>query len=90
MTKVISVIICVVALCITTAAEAKTLRSQTQKRHFAKANPCPLTGARTVSCKGYVIDHIVALCKGGVDHSNNMQWQTVVDAKIKDKTECKK
>jgi uncharacterized membrane protein len=38
---------------------------------------------------GYVIDHVVALCKGGADAPYNMAWQTVAEAKAKDKWECK-
>ncbi len=37
--------------------------------------------------KGYVVDHIVPLACGGADAPSNMQWQTVADAKAKDKTE---
>jgi hypothetical protein len=37
--------------------------------------------------KGYVVDHIVPLEYGGADIPANMQWQTVQDAKIKDRTE---
>ena len=36
---------------------------------------------------GYVIDHIKPLACGGADAPSNMQWQTVADAKAKDKTE---
>jgi hypothetical protein len=36
---------------------------------------------------GYVIDHIVPLACGGPDAPSNMQWQTVADAKLKDKSE---
>lgn len=42
---------------------------------------------------GYVVDHIVPLCAGGADASSNMQWQTVEEAKVKDRqerTECSK
>jgi hypothetical protein len=36
---------------------------------------------------GYVVDHIVPLECGGADTPSNMQWQTVAEAKAKDKTE---
>ena len=36
---------------------------------------------------GYVVDHIVPLECGGADEPSNMQWQTVAEAKAKDKTE---
>src|SRR5579872_6396005 len=34
---------------------------------------------------GYVIDHVVPLACGGADDASNMQWQTVVEAKAKDR-----
>lgn len=64
-----------------------TERSTMQKREFAKRVACPSTGKHTVSCKGYVIDHIEALDCGGKDHWSNMQWQTIAEAKEKDKWE---
>ena len=39
---------------------------------------------------GYVIDHIKALACGEADHRSNMQWQTVPEAKEKDKWEQRK
>lgn len=48
---------------------------------------CADSGARKGPCKGYVIDHIQALARGGADAPNNMQWQTVDEAKLKDKWE---
>ena len=36
---------------------------------------------------GYVIDHIIPLKRGGCDCPSNMQWQTIADAKAKDKIE---
>jgi len=35
----------------------------------------------------YGKDHIVPLCAGGADSPSNMQWQTVEEAKIKDREE---
>jgi len=41
---------------------------------------------------GYVVDHIVPLECGGADTPSNMQWQTVPEAKLKDRGErtCRK
>jgi hypothetical protein len=36
---------------------------------------------------GYVIDHIRPLACGGADAPSNMQWQTIVEWKAKDRTE---
>lgn len=36
---------------------------------------------------GYVVDHIVPLCACGADAVENMQWQTVQDAAVKDEWE---
>jgi hypothetical protein len=36
---------------------------------------------------GYVIDHIIALKRGGPDNPSNMQWQTIEEAKAKDRRE---
>ena len=38
---------------------------------------------------GYVIDHVIPLACGGPDAPSNMQWQTVADAKAKDRVELK-
>jgi hypothetical protein len=47
------------------------------------------TGSPKGPCKGYVIDHIVAIACHSADEPSNMQWQTVADAKAKDKWERK-
>jgi len=61
-------------------------RSIPARRAFQRANPCPSTGNRTGACPGYVVDHVIAL-KRGADDPSNMQWQTVADAKAKDRIE---
>ena len=38
---------------------------------------------------GHVVDHIVPLKRGGTDAPSNMQWQTVAEAKIKDRAEMR-
>ena len=67
-----------------------THRDRNQVHHFRAAHPCPATGRTRGACPGYVIDHVRALCAGGADSPGNMQWQTVLDAKSKDKWECKR
>lgn len=62
-------------------------RSASTKAKFKKLHPCPSTGLSHGACKGYVIDHIVALKRGGADAPYNMQWQTSAEAKAKDKWE---
>lgn len=65
-------------------------RSRVEVAKFKRHHPCPATGYRFGSCSGWVIDHIIPLCSGGLDSAAlNMQWQTVADAKIKDKQERK-
>ena len=38
-------------------------------------------GSASGACPGWVVDHVKALACGGADRSENMQWQTVADAK---------
>jgi hypothetical protein len=47
----------------------------------------PATGSTAGSCPGYVVDHVVRLKRGGPDDPTNMQWQSVEDAKAKDRIE---
>ena len=68
-------------------AEAGQNRSYKAKVEFKREYPCPSTGEQTGRCVGYIIDHIQPLACGGADSPENMQWQTVEDAKAKDKLE---
>ena len=77
----------VMVLLMTTQAEARTKRSQSAKVEFKHQHPCPATGLPKGPCKGYVIHHIVPIACHGADALSNMQWQTVADAKAKDKWE---
>lgn len=75
----------ILALLLTSTAPAWAFeRSSVHTRAFQRANPCPSTDARRGSCSGWVIDHVRPLCTGGKDHPENMQWQTVADARAKD------
>ena len=55
------------------------------RRSFMASHPCPATGMTSGERKGYVIDHVVPLKRGGADAPGNMQWQTAAEAKAKDK-----
>jgi hypothetical protein len=62
-------------------------RNPAARRAFQKMHPCPATGRMSGPCPGYVVDHIVALKNGGADDPSNMQWQTVEEARAKDRIE---
>lgn len=59
----------------------KIKRNSSAKYQFMKESGFP--DGRT----GYVIDHIKPLYKGGCDCPENMQWQTIEEAREKDKWE---
>lgn len=74
-------------LVIANAADARIQRSAAEVAAFKRQSPCPSTGLRHGSCPGWIVDHIEPLCAGGADHRSNMQYQTVEDAKAKDREE---
>lgn len=57
--------------------DAKTVRSAAERAAFVRHNPCPATGLRRGTCPGWEVDHTRALCAGGPDTRENMQWLTV-------------
>lgn len=69
------------------SAHAKLPRSASAKAAFMKAKPCPATGIPRGACSGYVIDHVIPLCAGGLDEPSNMQWQTLLESRVKDREE---
>lgn len=73
-------------------SQAATTRSSSQVAKFKKLNPCPANNKTKGSCPGYIVDHIIPLCLGGLDDPSNMQWQTKADSYKKDaieRRECK-
>jgi hypothetical protein len=69
------------------SASAEERRSSAVGREFQLENPCPSTGQTSGACPGYVKDHIVPLACGAPDDPANLQWQTIPEAKAKDKWE---
>jgi len=59
----------------------RLVRSEAAKREFMRETGYPH------GRPGYVVDHIIALKRGGPDRPSNMQWQTITEAKAKDKWE---
>lgn len=70
-------------------AEAAAPRSSAAVIAFKRQQPCPATGQPRGPCPGWIVDHVVPLCANGADAPSNMQWQTVADAKAKDRDEVK-
>lgn len=68
-------------------AHAAVKRDPAQRAAFMRSHPCPSTGKTKGACPGYVVDHIKPLKRGGADRPENMQWQTVEEAKQKDRWE---
>lgn len=56
-----------------------------QQEVFIKRHPCPANGRVQASCPGYVVSYIKPLCAGGADRMTNMQWQSVAEAKKRDR-----
>ena len=74
--------------CALIQASHATERSHQAVAEFKRENPCPATGRPRGACPGWIVDHITPLCDGGADHKDNMQWQTVAEAKLKDRDEA--
>jgi hypothetical protein len=75
------------AVCVVlpSSASAKQHRSASVKREFQLTHPCPATGRTSGAGPGHVKDHVVPLACGGSDAVSNLQWQTIRNAKAKDK-----
>ncbi len=77
---VTSALLCV-ALGVPSAVLARIKRSSAARHEFMRNTGYP--NGRP----GYIVDHVVPLACGGADGPSNMQWQTVAEAKVKDKVE---
>jgi hypothetical protein len=81
------VIALAIALAFPGPLSAREYRSREVTREFQREDPCPSTGRPSGACPGYRKDHIEPLACGGPDAVSNMQWQTIRDAKAKDRWE---
>ena len=69
------------------ASAAESARPSNAEILFRLANPCPATGTRHGACKGYVVDRVIPILCGGEEDPANMRWQTLAEAKEKDRWE---
>jgi hypothetical protein len=88
-TALLSAVVFAVCVVLPDSASAKEHRLASVKREFQLTHPCPATGRTSGACPGYVKDHVLPLACGGPDAPSNIQWQTIRDAKAKDKWEAK-
>jgi hypothetical protein len=72
---------------VTRDSRGRIVRSSADVKVFREDHQYPSTGSTTGPCAGYVIDHSRALKHGGDDYADNMQWQNIADAMVKDRTE---
>jgi hypothetical protein len=86
-TKAGPVIVAVIAALVSSPLLAREYRSRAVTQEFQRELPCPSTGLTAGACPGYRKDHVKALGCGGPDAVSNMQWQTIAEAKAKDKWE---
>jgi hypothetical protein len=70
-----------------TGARGRIRRNPAARPAFVTTHPCLAHGAPGGPCPGYVVDHIVPLKNGGADDPSNMQWQSVEEARAKDRVE---
>lgn len=85
-----ALLLLIVLATITTCTSA---RDRTVRAEFQRLNPCPSTSERRGPCPGWVGDHIIPLCAGGADSTENMQWQPLEASRLKDVQErahCRK
>ncbi len=76
------------ALCLSMPAMAGQ-RSAAEVLAFKRAVPCPATGKPELRCPGYEVDHANALCMGGSDTRENMQWLTIQEHRWKTRTDVR-
>lgn len=85
--RALAAALALLALTVAADADAAVKRSAKVRADFVRMAACPATRLHRLPCKGWIIDHVVPLCAGGPDTTANMQWQTIPDARAKDRIE---
>ena len=70
-------------------AHAKTYRDPATVRAFKHVYPCPSTLKGFGPCPGWIVDHINPLACYGPDAISNMQWQSTLESRKKDRWEIR-
>jgi hypothetical protein len=68
-------------------AAGRIKRNSQARAAFMQRHPCPATHETVGACPGFIVDHIIPLRRGGPDQPWNMQWQSKLDARAKDRVE---
>jgi hypothetical protein len=89
MTRAGPIIVVVIAALVSIPLSAREYRSREVAREFQREHPCPSTGLTTGACPGYRKDHVTPLACEGPDAVSNLQWQTIDEAKAKDRWELR-
>jgi hypothetical protein len=89
MTRTGPLIVAIIVSVAPSLLAAKEHRSREVTREFQREHPCPSTGKTGGACPGYRKDHVEPLACGGPDAVSNLQWQTIRDARAKDRWERK-
>ena len=76
-----------VVLALPAPADARVARNAGVMRRFSETVPCPATGQVRRSCPGYTRDHFIPLCAGGDDAFENIWFEDMGRAEIKDRFE---
>lgn len=63
-------------------------RSRAVGAEFKRLQPCPATGKVRGPCPGWEVDHVLALCAGGRDAVDNLQWLRVEEHRIKTRSDA--
>jgi hypothetical protein len=78
---------CPVLHSLRTDARGRIRRNPAARRAFVTTHPCPALGRQAAPAPATWSITFVSLKNGGADDPSNMQWQSIEDAKLKDRTE---